>query len=167
MSLIGWKAIKNKRYREAEVLVMVAQILISEGYYVKSISNSYQRIDRLRYGFNKICEFTHKGGFDLVILNDEFKETGIEVKSTLGMGSYQSALGQCMVYLNNPDNKPRNAIIFGYKFESDKIYEQIRYDYNRTVAKTGLPLTIRVIQRPLGSYGSKEISRNELSSMWQ
>ena len=158
MSWVNYIQLNKNRFKEGDVLKAVGEVLASEAYYIKSVSNRYSLQQRQK--FKRLCEFTHGGGFDLLLLNLDFGLIGVEVKSILSMHSYQSALGQCFVYMNEElyRHKLKEVIIFAHRFQNDRIFEYIKRDFQIQKQKTMISMKIRTLVKANGPYGEKEIA---------
>src|SRR5688572_3249250 len=111
-------------------------IFTYEGYWVKSITSNYKHAKHPK--FKEYCEFTHPAGFDLILIDDKWKLTGVEVKKILTMDTYKSALGQAITYFNEKEYK--EVIIFARKFQNEVMFNKISDNYFKTIDRLNIPL---------------------------
>lgn len=115
---IKWDLLQ--RTNESYITVNIANLLSKEGYVIQSKSgNGYPN----PY-YDRICEKTHKGSFDLMIMHDDFQRVGVEIKPIFNITTFQEALGQTLVRLAL--NEADIAILFARTVEGRKTWELIR-----------------------------------------
>ena len=151
MSWLNYEAIqrKVKLLPEEEVAVSVAEVLMCEGFLLQSISSNYKHQNHPR--LNDLCQYRHPAGFDLIFIDESWNKMGVEVKPTLTMNSFQSALGQSIAYLHR-DTKIKSAIIFARRFQNERTLKIVR----EIMGKIHEPIMIRTLQT-IGQNLIKEI----------
>jgi hypothetical protein len=157
-TLIDHKTINPKAITELDIAIRVANVLACEDYIIESFSNKYyhsEQIDRIRQ-LHDICgNKKHTGGSDIIIKNQDFERIGVEVKRVLSFHSFQTALGQTITFLHNPQyvyNKTKEGkmntkfnFIAGIIFANNFVSERLAKDIQNIMKNIDEPIIIRTL----------------------
>lgn len=119
-----------------EVAITASQILKDECYWIINKMNTREEMLSNRKTI----------GFDMVIMDDYFRKTGVYCIKDINIRSFMKAYMHCAEKIEQDITGVKRAIIFGKKFKDDETYHEICKEKRMLEADNYLPIKIRTLQ---------------------